>query len=192
MEYHIYRRLGILRNILYDRQRAVSYARAWALGRNPLFYNFTGIGGDCTNFISQCLFAGSCIMNRDGYPDWYYLNSDDRAPAWTGVEFLHSFLLENGGAGPFGREVTQRELEPGDIIQLGNSDNTFYHTLIVSGFSDGDVVICAHTDDSLDRPLSSYFYAKARFIHIEGVRVNNSPCSCFEPLILGRGLICTP
>ena len=33
----------------YDRAHAVAYARRWALSRNPLFYDFTGIGGDCTN-----------------------------------------------------------------------------------------------------------------------------------------------
>ena len=30
----------------YDRERAVEYARRWALSRNPLFIDFTGIGGD--------------------------------------------------------------------------------------------------------------------------------------------------
>ena len=36
----------------YERRRALEYARRWAYGRNPLFYNFTGIGGDCTNSVS--------------------------------------------------------------------------------------------------------------------------------------------
>ena len=35
----------------YNRERAVEYARRWALSRNPLFENFSGIGGDCTNFV---------------------------------------------------------------------------------------------------------------------------------------------
>ena len=41
----------------YDRVRAVTYAETWALARNPLFINFTGQGGDCTNFASQALLA---------------------------------------------------------------------------------------------------------------------------------------
>ena len=48
----------------YDEaERAVAYARRWALDRNPLFVDFTGQGGNCTNFVSQCVLAGSCVMN---------------------------------------------------------------------------------------------------------------------------------
>ena len=43
----------------YNRASAVAYARRWALSRNPLFTNFAGRGGDCTNFISQCVYAGT-------------------------------------------------------------------------------------------------------------------------------------
>ena len=38
----------------YDRGKAVAYAHKWAFGRNPAYYNFDKIGGDCTNFTSQC------------------------------------------------------------------------------------------------------------------------------------------
>ena len=44
----------------YDRRRAREYARRWAYGRNPLFYNFTGIGGDCTNFIVEYQGLADC------------------------------------------------------------------------------------------------------------------------------------
>lgn len=47
----------------YDRARAVAYARRWALERNPAYLNFDGLGGDCTNFVSQCLYAGCGVMN---------------------------------------------------------------------------------------------------------------------------------
>ena len=30
----------------YQREHALAYARRWALSRNPLFYNFTEVGGD--------------------------------------------------------------------------------------------------------------------------------------------------
>mgnify|MGYP002522254950 CR=1 FL=1 len=64
----------------YDAARAVEYARRWALSRNPLFVDFTGRGGNCTNFVSQCVLAGSCVMNRT--PDYggYYESDADRLP----------------------------------------------------------------------------------------------------------------
>jgi AraC family cel operon transcriptional repressor len=49
--------------MLYDRESAVMYAHEWAYRRNPRFYDFEKIGGDCTNFISQCIYAGCGIMN---------------------------------------------------------------------------------------------------------------------------------
>ncbi len=176
----------------YNRERAVTYAEAWALRRNPLFLNFAGRGGDCTNFTSQCLLAGSCTM--DFTPDfgWYYRSSEDRAPAWTSVTFFYDFLTgnpvfasENTGIGPFGREVRAREIEVGDFIQLADDAGDYYHTLIITGFEPNDILICAHTDDALNRRLSTYNYASLRFIHIDGVRIEVADDVCFEPLLDG-------
>ena len=44
----------------YDRARAVRYAHRWAYGRNPRFYDYEELGGDCTNFASQCPLALAC------------------------------------------------------------------------------------------------------------------------------------
>lgn len=43
----------------YDRDKSVAYAKKWAYGRNPKFYDFSNLGGDCTNFASQCIYAGA-------------------------------------------------------------------------------------------------------------------------------------
>lgn len=43
----------------YDRLEAVIYAHRWAYGRNPAFYDYEEIGGDCTNYASQCIYAGT-------------------------------------------------------------------------------------------------------------------------------------
>ena len=42
----------------YNRELAVAYAHRWAYGRNPEYFDFQGIGGDCTNFASQCIYGG--------------------------------------------------------------------------------------------------------------------------------------
>ena len=44
--------------IPYDRDRAVQYAHTWAFQRNPQYYSYDLLGGDCTNFASQCQKAG--------------------------------------------------------------------------------------------------------------------------------------
>lgn len=183
----------------YNRERAVNYAETWALRRNPLFLNFGGRGGDCTNFTSQCLLAGSCTM--DFTPDfgWYYVSSNDRAPAWTSVAFFYDFITgqpvfaqQNGGIGPFGREVRAREIEVGDFIQLADEEGDYYHTLIITGFEPNDILICAHTDDALNRRLSTYNYGSLRFLHIDGVRIEIPDDVCYEPLLAGTDILVNP
>lgn len=158
-----------MRETAYDREAAVQYARTWALGRNPRYYNFEKIGGDCTNFASQCLYAGAGVMNFTPVTGWYYRSVDDRAAAWTGVEYLHRFLTGNRSVGPYAKIVPQREVMPGDIVQLGTRSGQFYHSPIITA-TGPEILVAAHTYDALDRPLSSYTYEVARFLHIVGVR----------------------
>jgi hypothetical protein len=133
----------------------------------------------------------------DFTPDfgWYYRTPEDRAPAWTSVAFFYDFVTEqpvfaseNAGIGPFGREVRAREIEPGDFIQLADEAGDYYHTLIITGFEPNDILICAHTDDALNRRLSTYNYTSLRFIHIDGVRIEVPDDICFEPLLEGRAI----
>ena len=179
----------------YNRARAVEYARRWALSRNPLFTNFAGRGGDCTNFVSQCVYAGSCRMNFTPDFGWYYIDQNDRAPAWSSVEFFYDFLTGrpdfigmNGGIGPYGLEVDSTGAIEGDVVQLADETGDFYHTLIISGFSEGQTLVCAHTNDALDKPLSTYAFSSLRYIHIEGVRLNIADDSCFSDLFEGISL----
>lgn len=158
-----------MREIPYARAAAVTYARKWALKRNGTYYNFDNIGGDCTNFASQCIYAGAKTMNFTPDTGWYYRSVSDRAAAWTGVEYLYKFLVNNRSAGPYGHVVSQREVEPGDIVQLGRADGHFYHTPVITAVTPR-ILVAAHTYDALDKPLFSYYYDQARFLHIDGVR----------------------
>ena len=155
--------------ISYNRKDAVAYARQWAFRRNPEFYDFNYIGGDCTSFASQCIYAGAKVMNYTPVYGWYFRSLSDRSASWSGVEYLYNFLTTNDSVGPFARVVDEDEILPGDIIQLGRADGDFYHTLVVTEIYP-EILFAAHTNDVLDIPLSSYNYDVARFLHIEGVR----------------------
>jgi len=158
--------------MVYDREAAVAYARKWAFGRNPDFYVFDEIGGDCTNFASQCIYAGTKVMNFTRETGWYYISLNRRAPAWTGVEFLMQFLSTNTESGPFGSFAPLEEAQPGDVIFLSFKEGLFSHTLVVVSNYYGNIKIAAHSDDSFNRPLSSYIYREARLLHIEGYNAN--------------------
>ena len=158
-----------MRELVYDRARAVDYARRWALGRNPAYYDFETLGGDCSNFASQCLYAGAGVMNYTPLYGWFYRTADDRTASWTAVEFLYRFLVTNRGAGPRADEVGRNEAQPGDLVQLGDRSGRFYHCPVIVAVRP-QILVAAHSDDALDRPLDSYFFDKLRILHVVGVR----------------------
>ena len=157
----------------YNREAAVAYARKWAFGRNPKFYDFSDIGGDCTNFASQCIYAGAGIMNYTPTYGWYYISLNNRAPAWTGVDELYRFLTTNRGAGPRAVVTDLKGIMPGDIIQLQFSPKErFDHSPVVIDAGSGTpqtILVAAHSYDAYGRTLASYGYGKLRPLHITDV-----------------------
>ena len=158
----------------YQRTSAVRYAHRWAYGRNPRYYNFDDIGGDCTNFASQCLFAGSGVMDYAKTYGWYYIDANRKAPAWTGVPYLYNYLTRTRSApGPAARETALSELEPGDIVQLSFDGTRWAHSPVVVAVGEPrsmeTLLVAAHSEDADNRPLASYNYVKVRFLHLIGV-----------------------
>ena len=155
----------------YNREAAVAYAHTWAYRRNPAYFDFSGIGGDCTNFASQCIYAGAGVMNFTPLYGWFYRTANDRTPSWTGVQYLYDFLTRNLGAGPFATEVSLSQLEPGDVVQLAiDREDRYQHTPVVVRI-DGEpsltnVLVAAHSNDVDYRPLSTYNIRKLRCLHI--------------------------
>lgn len=151
-----------------DTAAQIAYARRWALGRNPAFYDFDSTGGDCTNFVSQCVYAGGAVMNYTRDYGWYYISPRDRAAAWTGVEYFYNFMTQNTGVGPYGEQVSISQAQAGDVVQLGNSQG-FYHSLFVLSTQRG-ITVAAHSNDVYGKPLYDYDFDRARCIRILGAR----------------------
>lgn len=152
---------------VYSRTDAARYARKWALSRNKNYADFESMGGDCTNFVSQCLFAGTGVMDYTADVGWYYKSLSDRAAAWSGAEYLHKFLTSANSVVLRGADTENlSELSVGDIIQLSFDGERFTHSLFVSGRGNKQILVCTHSYNSFNRPLSSYTYEKSRGIHI--------------------------
>lgn len=166
----------MLKLIPYDRNAAVEYAHKWAFSRNPIFFDFSELGGDCTNFASQCLYAGTGVMNFTPELGWYYIDPNNRAPAWTGVPFFWNFMTRSEVTnGPFGIRTSLSFLRPGDFVQIRflTSGDVFAHTpIIVSvGYPPrlDNILVAAHSNDADNRPLSTYEDVdEFRFLHILG------------------------
>ncbi len=148
-------REGFFARDFYDRAEAAAYARRWALSRNPAYYDFDGLGGDCTNFVSQCLYAGCRVMNYSSRGGWYYISPARRSPSWTGVEPFYAFITGNAGAGPYGVPVPA--LKAGGRNSL-LGEGTARFTTPCSSCPSGGEITSRHTYDALLRPLSRYSY----------------------------------
>jgi len=141
----------------YDREKAVEYARRWYNDYNPAFPKAEG--NDCSNFISQCLYAGGAPEDRSGVHRWYHgPKIEDCSITWTTAHSLYWYLIRERekGQGPRGVRVTVEELEIGDLIFYNwekNEDNAFNHSRIVIGFDDDGKPLCAqHTEGRIDVP----------------------------------------
>lgn len=162
--------------IPYDRRAAVAYAHRWAYGRNPAYYDYAQIGGDCTNFASQCLYAGTGVMNYTPTFGWYYIDANNKSPSWTGVPYFYNFMTrDDRSPGPFGTKLSAENINlllPGDFVQLRFTKNEFEHTPIIveirTPLSLDNILIAAHSNDADYRPLSTYNFKELRFIHIFG------------------------
>ena len=158
----------------YRAEAAVRCAHRWAFGRNPRYYDYEKLGGDCTNFASQCLYAGAGIMDYTPTFGWYYVNANDKAPAWTGVPYLYNYLTRTRAAvGPIARETGIDGAAAGDIVQLSFDGTRWAHSPVVVSVGEprglDTILVAAHSEDADDRPLASYEYAKVRFLHVVGV-----------------------
>ncbi len=135
---------------LYDRKRAVQYCYRHVLAPNPEYANMDamGGGGDCTNFTSQCLFAGGWTMDyrQTGYDtEWWYrrigtdrydsLANDWWSCTWSLPALLEKYLAINGGR-PLDllkRPSMAARLRLGDMIFYDwDGDGLFDHSVLVT------------------------------------------------------------
>ena len=139
-------------------------------GFNSAYYNFTGRGGDCTNYASQILRAGgapfksSSSSSITGSNYWYYRSINERSSSWAGVNELRTFLVNNSSQGPVGYfSSTFGALDTGSIIQLKNDRGRYYHSVVVYK-KGGDPWVTAHSSS-----YSGYF--SSRWGGIDNVKI---------------------
>lgn len=114
----------------YNRRAAVRYAERWWNDYNPEYNRFTD---NCTNFISQCLYAGGAPMNRTGQKSkGWWTDGASWSLSWT-VAHSMRWYLSGSSKGLKGEEKeTASELEPGDVICYDfTGDGRWQHTTIV-------------------------------------------------------------
>lgn len=164
-------------NIRYDRRGAAGYADkyaglAWGAGNNhqynSAYRDLNGNGGDCTNFVSQCLVdqeGGKLPMDCA----WYYRHDrrgGSGSRAWVQTEAFASWLLYSGRAERLARgafdELNRpgtkfprgavRELQTGDVIGYEEKGHIEHFAIVVGIDSHGYPLVNAHTVDRYHCP----------------------------------------
>lgn len=124
------------KEIKYHRHLAKDYANRWWDQPNPEFISFDV---DCTNFVSQCLYAGGAPINYTGKREngWWYKSEKGNAQwsfSWSVAHSLQLYLLTNTSGLVAERVDSPKLLQIGDCIMYDwDGDGRFQHSTIVTG-----------------------------------------------------------
>ena len=144
-----------------NKSDAVAYARRYARSGNPEFIARSG-GSDCTEFVSQCMFAGGWGMVYTGdfreqrrNDRWFSLRRDNnifRSFTWAGAQNFSEFV---GISGRGAQVSSAMQLDPGDVIQFrARAGGHIHHSMIVTGKTANDLLISQNSIALLDHPFS--------------------------------------
>ena len=152
--------------LLYDGTAAASYAVTWAKDRNPMWPSGAPAfkGGDCSNFVSQALYAGGWPMIWSGdapHLEWWCTEPALRSKpenkkrgtasgTWGSADNFRRFLQHSSRARP----CKISELDLGDVMQLflGNYDFAS-HTMMVTSKLGGQILLSYHSANERNMPL---------------------------------------
>lgn len=180
----------------YNRAAAVRYALRHWNSPNPRFANMDtfGAGGDCANFVSQCLLAGGWPLDyRESAVDreWWYRrmgtepfdrNRDDWwSCTWAVADSHLRYMRANHGqvlllsANP----RLARLLRLGDVIYYDwDGDEVFTHSAIVTGFTRAGSPLVTYRTLSPRRPVRNALWTlrfRGRARIIAGMRLTSTP-----------------
>ena len=127
---------------------------------------------DCTNFVSQAVYAGGINMNipsshTNGVTSttvyWYCLkpsipvNPWHETTSWINVDDFYSYMIYQVGASKITCNTlddVQNTARIGDIVQFRNDDGNWHHSIIITGGSKGNLLFSGHSKNRSNYPLA--------------------------------------
>ena len=131
-------------SLTYNPDEAVKYARKYCKNYNPKYYDYTNLGGDCANFVSQCLIAGGfsfkgCVNVKP-------------SGVIAGCTSLKNCLVKKGWKAYKERPNGFRGGYP--MIKIDES-----HSIMATEVNGNKVKYCGHTRNACDETLNyAVFY----------------------------------
>ncbi|MDK2964409.1 MULTISPECIES: amidase domain-containing protein [Lacrimispora] len=153
----------------YSYSDAVSYANKYYKNYNSNYPDWNSAGGDCANFISQCLYAGGKSMKgtpgtkkaADNFANWFSKGTSQNvknvSSTWRGADAFRNYWQTNASSYKKFTSVNSTSFSygyKGDAVSLLNSNGRAYHTMIIVGYSSPDFTLAAHTGSTNSAKLS--------------------------------------
>jgi hypothetical protein len=153
----------------YSYSDAVSYANKYYKSYNSSYPDWNSVGGDCANFISQCLYAGGKSMvgtpgttqAADNFANWFSKGTSQNvknvSSTWRGADAFRNYWQTNATSYKKFTSVDSNSFAygyKGDAISLLNSNGRAYHTMIIVDYSSPDFTLAAHTSSTNTAKLS--------------------------------------
>lgn len=141
----------------------VAYADKWAMSYNKAYSNYAGQGGDCANFVSQCLYAGGIPSDSTWYKD---------SVSWINNVSLREYL-SGKGYGYLIEDPDPSQIEAGDLLFYkwkSYSDRTNHVVVCVGKNASGTPIIDSHTARQLHAPWNYGKAAKTYLFKMDNAR----------------------
>ena len=126
----------------YNRIAARDYARKWwgpyTSNYNPAYNNYVGKGGDCANFVSQCVYAGGVPIHGGWSPD---------SVAWINAASLKNNMLQYG----YATKEDAWETNAGNFAYTTAGQG---HIVLVTLNDTVTLAYTAHTTNCKDQPFT--------------------------------------
>lgn len=161
----------------YNREKAIEYADKYCgisasdekIGMyNKRYGNYTGIGGDCTNFASQVLgdkLGGNLKFDGSWHCEFHKYGSADGSKAWVNADAFKSYLMYSGKGsvvahGNFKKLAEQNDegtaltdrIRPGDLVCYAKGSDIDHFAIITGRDSHGYPLVNSHTTDRYHVP----------------------------------------
>lgn len=162
-----------MRTSSFSASAAASYARTWALSSNP---DYNVHLSDCANFASQAWVAGGINMTSPSSRPagvysttsyWYnimYYYPGAWAPSWDesssfiNIDDFYTYIWSHESitvTNTSSLTTLQNTAQIGDIVHLKNSNGNYYHTIIITAGTSGNLQYCGHTNNRYNRDVST-------------------------------------
>ncbi|MDO5151203.1 MAG: InlB B-repeat-containing protein [Oscillospiraceae bacterium] len=124
----------------YNVDAAVAYAHKYWQNYNPSYPNCNPIGGDCCNFVSQCIYEGGIPQDstwKVGMSSWQYC-----------PDFVTYFKNKGYTVIDYAKESDIKLGNP--VVYWNGNSGRWAHLAICTGFSGSTPLVSAHNKDHID------------------------------------------